>query len=74
MDSAIHKLLGSAASDPGCDGAFEVLDQYAEARRAGADADAMFPDFATHLRHCTACREDTEALLAALEAMDQSRE
>jgi hypothetical protein len=67
MPSKVREhLLGTDARDPGCDACFEVLDQYADALLRGEDADARFPDVATHLRQCEACREDTDGLLAAL--------
>lgn len=65
-DHALHHLLGSGDRDPGCDRAFEVLDQYCEALHRGEDGAARFPDFAAHIRNCVACREDTAGLLAAL--------
>ena len=37
-DQPLERLLGTAARDPGCDGAFEVLDQYVEAVRRGVPA------------------------------------
>lgn len=70
-DRPLDKLLGTARPDPGCDGAFEVLDQYVEAVRRGApDLATRYADFVTHIRNCAACREDTEGLLAALDALE----
>lgn len=67
----IEKLLGTVDRDPGCDAAFEVLDQYVEAVRRGEDPRLRYPEFVTHIRHCAACREDTEGLLATLDLLDQ---
>jgi hypothetical protein len=67
-DPSLEHLLGSGDRDPGCERAFEVLDQYCEALHRGEDAAARFPGLVTHLRNCVACREDTEGLLAALRA------
>jgi len=61
----IQRLVGINARDPGCDACFEILDQYVEAVLRGEDAEQRFPDMATHLQQCDACREDTEGLLAA---------
>ena len=74
MNSPIEGLLGADGPDPGCDGAFEELDLFVEALHAGADAERRFPSFATHIRNCIACREDTEALLVALRAMEPPRD
>ncbi len=59
-------LLGRAERDPGCEAAFEQFDRYCEAVLSGRDAAQEFPDVATHIANCDACREDTEGLLAAL--------
>jgi hypothetical protein len=67
---SLEQLLGISDRDPGCDGAFEVLDQYVEALRRGDDVQTRYPDFVTHIRNCAACREDTEGLLATLDRLD----
>lgn len=66
----ITRLLGTSRPDPGCDGAFELLDQYVEAVRRGTDPTVRYADFVTHIRNCAACREDTEGLLAALDHLE----
>jgi hypothetical protein len=70
-DRPIDRLLGTSRPDPGCEGAFEVLDQYVEAVRRGADCSVRYAEFVTHIRNCAACREDTEGLLAALDHLEQ---
>lgn len=67
----IDKLLGSNERDPGCEGAFEVLDQYVEAVRRGEDPTVRYAEFLAHIENCAACREDTEGLLAAMRLLDQ---
>jgi hypothetical protein len=67
----MDRLLGTDERDPGCDAAFELMDQYCEAVRRGEEAARLFPGVATHIHNCTTCREDTEALLAALEAIEE---
>lgn len=69
-DRLIDRRLGTSRRDSGCEGAFEVLDQYVEAIRRGADVETRYTDVVTHLRNCPACREDTELLLAALDDLD----
>ena len=66
----MDRLFGSDDRDPGCDAAFDLMDQYCEAVRRGEDTARLFPGVATHIHNCTTCREDTEALLAALEGME----
>jgi hypothetical protein len=66
----LDSLLGSRDPDPGCEGAFELLDQYVEAVRRGASRSVRFSEIVTHLCNCAACREDAEGLLAALERLE----
>jgi len=68
----IDRLLGSDQRDPGCDAGLDVIDRYCEAVLRGEDAAGRFPDFATHIHNCTACREDTDALLAALRGLERT--
>jgi len=65
-ESDLRKLLGSADPDPGCDGAGELMDEYCELVARGEPLPARLAAFLTHMANCTACREDTDGLLAAL--------
>lgn len=65
---SLVRLLGSDAPDPGCARAFEHLDVWAEVVLSGADTEP-FAALQAHLRHCVACREDADGLLAALRAL-----
>ena len=69
--NAVDHLLETDDRDAGCDGALEVIDAYCEAVLRGDDAAQRFPAYAVHMRYCTACREDTDGLLAAITAMDR---
>lgn len=60
----------TGTDDPGCDAAFEALDRYIEALLRGDDVTATYADVVTHLRNCSACREDAEGLLAALRELE----
>ena len=71
----LQKLLGSADPDPGCEHSGELMDAYCELVSRGEPLTADFAGFLTHLANCTACREDTEGLLAVLlEREETSRE
>lgn len=72
IDSDLERLLGSAGSDPGCDEAGELMDAYCEAVLRGEPMSDRFVEFRTHMSNCTACREDTEGLLAALREHERS--
>lgn len=57
-------LLAEDPRDRGCAATFERLDEYVELEVRGHDAAGRLPDVAAHLRACTACGQDHEALLA----------
>lgn len=58
------RLLRASGHDSGCEGAFELLDQYVEAELEGRDVEALLPAVAEHLRNCGPCGADHAALLA----------
>ena len=62
----LEKLLGAAGADPGCDAAGDLMDAYCEAVANGGPVPQQFDEFVRHMLNCTACREDTEGLLAIL--------
>lgn len=66
----LDRWLGTGADDPGCAAAFAELDRYAEAASRGERLE-RFTRVATHLRNCSACREDTEGLVAALRVIGE---
>ena len=53
----------------GCDECFEELDRFVEMELAGKDAAEAMPLVQDHLERCRECREEFEALLAALRAL-----
>ena len=67
----LEPLFGRPGRDPGCDAGFAQLDRYCDAVRRGEDVERQFPDLVLHIRNCSACREDTEGLLAALERLEE---
>ena len=71
-ESDLERLLGSADPDPGCDHSGELMDAYCELMARGEPLSDRFAEFLTHIANCTACREDTEGLLAALRGGEQS--
>lgn len=66
----LRKLLGTGGKDPGCEAAFEVLDEYVEAVLRGDEVTVEYAQLITHAKNCVACREDTEGLLAALRKIE----
>lgn len=69
----LDRLLGTNDRDPGCEAAFEVLDQYVEAVSRGIPLARGYSGFLTHIRNCAACREDTEGLRLALAILDRQQ-
>ena len=70
--SDLQKLLGSPDRDPGCDAGLDVIDVYCEAVVREEPIAGRFTEFLTHLSNCTACREDTESLMAVLREQEKS--
>ena len=70
--SDLQKLLGSPDRDPGCDAGLDVIDVYCETVVRGEPIAGRFTEFLTHLSNCTACREDTESLMAVLREQEKS--
>jgi hypothetical protein len=53
-----------------CDECFAELDRFVEMVLAGTDAESALPLMQNHLDLCADCREEFEALLAALQRSD----
>ena len=53
-----------------CSECFEQVDQFVEMKLAGKNAAEAMPLVQDHLNRCGNCREEFEALLAALRAMN----
>ena len=64
LGETLHRLLGPAEPEVGCDVCFAELDRYVEHELAGNDVDATIPDLRAHLEGCPACREEYESLRA----------
>lgn len=73
-DSRLEKLLGSDAPDAGCDHSGEMMDEYVELLLAGEPVPERLAEFVTHIANCTACREDTESLLALVREEEKKGE
>ncbi len=64
----LSRLLGPGEPEISCEVCFAELDVYVDAEAAGADADAVVPGMAAHLRGCPACAEEHETLKALISA------
>jgi hypothetical protein len=67
-------LIGEVAEtrevEIGCDECFEQLDRFVEMTLVGLNAAQAMPLVQEHLEICSECREEFEALLASLRAVD----
>jgi hypothetical protein len=71
-DFNLRRLLGSPDTDPGCEEAGELMDAYCELLARGAPVTDRYAEFVTHMKNCTACREDMDGLLAVVREQEQS--
>jgi hypothetical protein len=75
MDDAFWQKLAQAVSaterdEIGCEECFAELDRFVELVREGRPAEDVMPRVQAHLERCGDCREEYEALLEALEAIE----
>ncbi|MBX6763581.1 MAG: hypothetical protein K6T51_03600 [Rubrobacteraceae bacterium] len=68
LDRLARAIGGTSEEEIGCDECFEQLDRFVEMELAGLDAAEAMPLVKDHLERCGDCREEFEALLAALQA------
>lgn len=66
----LRRLLGPGEPEVSCEVCFDLLDVYVDAEVLGADADALVPGMAAHLRGCPACAEEHGSLEALVTAAD----
>jgi hypothetical protein len=66
----LERFLATDPHDVGCDEAMAVLHLYTELLAAGVDAAEHYPGLASHLAACSACAEDADGLLAAVQDHD----
>lgn len=56
----------------GCDECFEELHEFAEMKLAGKSPEDAMPLVKDHLDRCGSCREEYEALLAAMKGLEST--
>lgn len=62
-------IMTTRPDEIGCDECFEQVDHFVDLELDGKDAAAAMPLVQDHLNRCHECREEYEALLAALRAV-----
>jgi len=71
LKKLIRQVANTRPDEASCDDCFHQLDQFAELVLAGRPAAEAMPLLQDHLARCGDCREEFQALLAVLRAMDQ---
>ena len=62
-------IISTHPDEIGCDECFAEMDRFVELTLAGKNAAEAMPLVQDHLNRCDNCREEYEALLAALRAL-----
>jgi hypothetical protein len=65
----VRMVMTTRPDEIGCDECFQQLDEFVEMALDGKDAAEAMPLVQDHLERCGDCREEFEALLAALHAL-----
>jgi uncharacterized protein with PIN domain len=69
----VRMVATTRPDEIGCEECYEQLDRFAELALAGRNAAEAMPLVQDHLARCGDCREEFEALLAALQAEAEMR-
>jgi hypothetical protein len=66
------QLTATARSEDtiGCNGCFELMDQFAQAELEGRDVPEALEVVRVHLEQCKCCRDEYDALLTALREIE----
>jgi hypothetical protein len=68
LKKMVRMVAATRPVEIGCDECFQQLDRFVEEVLAGRNAAEAMPLVQEHLDRCDDCREEFEALLAALQA------
>jgi hypothetical protein len=69
LKGLVRGIMTAHPDEIGCGQCFDELDRFVEMELAGKDAAEAMPLVQDHLERCWPCREEFEALLAALRAL-----
>jgi hypothetical protein len=70
LKQMVRGIITTRPDEIGCDECFEQLDRFVEMKLAGKNAAEAMPLVQDHLERCNDCREEFEALLVALRALE----
>ena len=69
LKGLVRGIMTTRPDEIGCEECFEQLDRFVELELAGKNAAEAMPLVQDHLQRCRDCREEFEALLAALRSL-----
>lgn len=72
LSKLVRMILETGPEELGCDECLERMDLFVEEELSGKNAAEAMPLVRDHLDKCGDCREEFEALLAALRATEES--
>ena len=72
LSTLVRAIAGTRPEELGCDECLERVDLFVEGELSGKNAAEAMPLVQDHLDKCGDCREEFEALLAALRATEGS--
>ena len=70
LKGMVRAILSTRPDEIGCEECFDQLDRFVEMTLAGKNPAAAMPLVQDHLQRCADCREEYEALMAALRTLD----
>ena len=70
LKQMVRGIITTRPDEIGCDECFEQLDRFVEMTLAGKNAAEAMPLVQDHLERCDDCREEFEALMVALRALE----
>lgn len=71
LEGMLRGVISTRDDEIGCDECFERLDQFTELVLAGEEIPEAMELVEDHLNRCRDCREEFEALLEALRAVEE---
>lgn len=74
LNKLVRAVLETSEHELGCDECLDEVDRFIEIELAGLNAAAAMPLVHHHLQKCGDCREEFEALLAAVKAIEGGRD
>ena len=70
LKELLHRVLTTRPDEVGCETCYESLGRFVELELEGKDAAQALPLVRRHLELCSGCHEEYEALLIALQNLE----